>query len=168
MSRVSPFSRTRAVFAALVLGGAVALGGCTSGLGANDYSRTQAGRIARVDEGIIVSVRAVQFEGSRSGIGTAAGAVIGGAAGSELGGDDTGRLVGGVAGAVLGGLVGAAVEEGTTSSTGFAYTIRLARTNELVTIAQGDGQPIAPGTPVFIEYGPRARVVPQPYAGGYR
>ena len=154
-------SRVRAALAAMFLGGAVFATGCTSGLGPNDFSRTQAGKISRVDEGEIVSVRAVQFEGSRSGVGTGAGAIIGGAAGQSLGGDDAGRIVGGVAGAVLGGLAGAAIEEGATQSTGFAYTIRLDRNGELITVAQGGETPFAPGTRVFIEYGPQARVVPQ-------
>lgn len=159
--RVSPFKRSRTVLAAAMLGGTLAVTGCAAGLGANDVQRSQAGRISRVDEGVIVSARFVNIEGTRSGVGTGAGAVIGGVAGQSLGGDDAGRIVGGVAGAVLGGLAGAAIEEGTTSQTGIEYTIRLERNGELITIVQGADLEIPPGTPVFVQYGQRARVVPQ-------
>lgn len=48
---------------------------------------------------------------------------------------------------------------------GHAYTVRL-RTGELVSIAQ-TGKAIADGTPVLVEYGMRARVIPQNISIGY-
>jgi len=61
----------------------------------------------------VESVRHVQIEGTRSGIGTAAGAVVGGIGGSNIGGGK-GSSVGTVLGAVAGGVVGSAIEQGTT------------------------------------------------------
>lgn len=53
-----------------------------------------------------------------------------------------------------------------TAETGFAYTIKL-RTGELVAVSQQSAHAIKEGTPVLIEYGQRARVIPQNASIGY-
>jgi len=53
-----------------------------------------------------------------------------------------------------------------TAETGFAYTIKL-RTGELVSVSQPSAYEIHAGTPVVIEYGQRARVIPQNASIGY-
>lgn len=153
-----------AAFAALAL----ALAGCASGLGANAYERSAVGTVARVDEGTVVASRSIVIEGSRTGstVGTAAGAVLGGIAGSELGGGRKANTAGAVVGAVAGGALGNAVGNAATRQNGFAYTVRL-RSGELVTITQGGDMAIANGTPVLVEYGERARVIPQNVSIGY-
>lgn len=157
----------RTALGAVLIGATLALGACAGGVGGNDVPRSRAGQIARTDTGVVIASRAVNIEGTKSGLGAGAGAVIGGAAGSELGGDDTGRIVGAVAGAVLGGIVGAAAEEGATRQTGFEYTIRLDRNGELISIVQGADIALPNGTPVFIQYGNPARVTPQNANIGY-
>ncbi|MBL4596224.1 MAG: glycine zipper 2TM domain-containing protein [Robiginitomaculum sp.] len=160
-------SLRRAVGAAS-LSTALLLGACASELGANDYSRGSIGQISRSDSGIVVSSRAIRIEGTQSGVGTVGGAAVGGIAGAELGGDDAGRLVGGILGAIVGGLVGSAIEKNTTEREGFAYTIQLDRDGDHITITQGGGDyPIANGTPVWVEYGERARVIPKGVQAGY-
>jgi outer membrane lipoprotein SlyB len=141
---------------------ATALAGCASGLGANSYDRGSVGQVARVEEGTVVGMRPIRIEGSSqsSKVGTLAGAAIGGIAGSEIGGGDKANTVGAIAGAVLGGVVGNAVGNSATAQDGYAYTIRL-RNGELVSITQAGANPIPAGTPVLIEYGARARVIPQ-------
>jgi hypothetical protein len=67
---------------------------------------------------------------------------------------------------VLGGLVGNAIGKSAGAQPGYAYTIRLP-SGELVSVAQAGDFALPAGTPVLIEYGARARVVPQTMAYGY-
>ena len=71
-----------------------------------------------------------------------------------------------IGGAILGGVLGNAVGNSATAQTGHAYTIRL-RSGELVSVAQAGDYAIPNGTPVLIEYGERARVIPQNSSIGY-
>jgi outer membrane lipoprotein SlyB len=100
------------------------LSACAGGLGSGDYERTQTRGVQEVQMGTVESVREVKIEGTKSGVGTAAGAVVGGVAGSEVGGGK-GQIIGGVLGAVVGGVAGAAVEEGTTKQKGVEITVKL-------------------------------------------
>jgi outer membrane lipoprotein SlyB len=161
---LKPSKPFAAAFAALAL----ALAGCASGLGANTYERGSVGTVARVDEGTVVASRSIMIEGSQtsSTIGTAAGAAIGGVAGSQVGGGREENAIGAVVGAVAGGVIGNAIGNSATRQNGFAYTVRL-RSGELVSITQGGDLPIANGTPVLVEYGARARVIPQNISIGY-
>ena len=59
-----------------------------------------------------------------------------------------------------GAVVGQAISKSVGSQQGFAYTIRLP-SGELVSVAQAGEYAIPAGTPVLIEYGARARVIPQ-------
>jgi outer membrane lipoprotein SlyB len=139
-----------AAFAAL----AMTLAGCATGLGANSYERGSVGTVSRVDEGTIVASRSIVIEGSQTGgmLGGATGAAVGAIAGSQIGGGSDERATGGVLGNTVGNM--------STRKPGFAYTVRL-RSGELVTITQGGDLAIANGTPVLVEYGDRARVIPQ-------
>jgi outer membrane lipoprotein SlyB len=98
--------------------------GCAGGLGSGDYARTQTRGVQEVQMGVVESVREVKIEGTKSGVGSAAGAVVGGVAGSDVGGGK-GQVVGGVIGAVVGGVAGAAIEEGTTRQKGIEITVKL-------------------------------------------
>lgn len=108
----------------LVAASAFILSGCPGGLGSTDYSREQARSEQEVRMGIVESVRVVNIEGTKSNVGTAAGAVVGGVAGSNVGGGK-GGIVGATVGAVLGGLGGAAAEEDVTRQKGLEITVRL-------------------------------------------
>jgi outer membrane lipoprotein SlyB len=147
---------------------ATALAGCASGLGANAYEPSQIGRVAHVEEGTVIGVRPISIEGSNQSakVGTLAGAVLGGLAGSELGGGRKANTAGAVGGAVLGGVAGNAIGKSAGAQNGYAYTIRLP-SGELVSVAQAGNPPIPTGTPVLIEYGERARVIPQHSGYGY-
>ena len=100
------------------------LAGCAGGLGGGDYERGQTRGVQEVQMGVVESVREVKIEGTKSGIGSTAGAVVGGVAGSNVGGGK-GQIVGSVLGAVVGGVGGAAVEEGATRQKGYEITVRL-------------------------------------------
>ncbi len=133
--------------AAAVLGAAL-LAGCAPGLGSGAYTRDEARREQNVRMGIVESVRPVQIEGTRSGVGPAAGAVVGGVAGSTVGGG-RGAAVATVLGAVAGGVAGQAVEEGTTRTNGVEVTVKL-NNGALVAIVQAADETFKPGDRVRI------------------
>lgn len=162
---LKPSKAFAAAFAVLTL----ALAGCASGLGTNSYERSAVGTVSRVEEGTVVASRAIVIEGSETGatVGTATGAALGGLAGGQIGGGRAANTAGAVVGAVAGGVLGNAVGKSATRQNGFAYTVRLTKSGELVTITQGGDLVIANGTPVLVEYGARARVIPQTAGIGY-
>lgn len=102
----------------------VLLTGCPAGLGSKDYSREQARTAQDVQMGVVESVRVVKIEGTKSGVGTVAGAAVGGVAGSTVG-SGKGSWVGAGVGAVLGGLGGSAAEEAATRQEGVEITVKL-------------------------------------------
>jgi Outer membrane lipoprotein len=99
------------------------LSGCASSLSGGAYSRDQARKTQEVQMATVESVRNVQIEGTKTPIGSGAGAVVGGVAGSGVG-SGKGSTVGSVLGAVAGGLLGAAAEEGLTRQPGLEITVR--------------------------------------------
>lgn len=113
------------ILAAALIGlSTVILSGCATGLGGSTYSRDQARQEQSVRTGVVESVREVQLEGTRSGVGAVAGGVTGGIGGSYMG-DGTLGALGAVLGAVGGGLIGQAVEEGVTRRKGVEITVKL-------------------------------------------
>lgn len=120
------------VGAVLVL--VAALAGCAQGLGGGAYTRDEVRREQNVRMGTVESVRPVQIEGTRTGVGPAAGAVVGGIAGSTVGGG-RGSAAAAVLGAVAGGVAGQAVEQGTTRRAGVEITVKL-DSGALVAIVQ--------------------------------
>ena len=109
---------------AVLLASGMILGGCAESLSGSAYSRSQAREVMEVRMGVVESVRSVQIEGTHSGVGTAAGAVVGGIGGSNIGGGK-GSAVGAVLGAVGGGVLGSAIEQGTTKKNGLEITVKL-------------------------------------------
>jgi len=87
------------------------------------YSRDEARAVQTVRYGTIESLRPVKIEGTKTPIGTGAGAVVGGVAGSGIGGG-RGSAVAAVIGAVAGGMLGSAAEEGITRTQGVEITVR--------------------------------------------
>ena len=124
------------------------LGGCASGLGGSDYSRGQARGEMSVRTGKVISVRQVRIEGTKSSVGSTAGAVIGGVAGSNVG-QGKGSIIAGVLGAVAGGIAGAAVEEGGTRQTGLEITVELDN-GQMIAVTQAADEAFVPGERVRI------------------
>ena len=102
---------------------ALTLGGCTSNLTGDSYSRDEARTVQSVRLGTVESLRPVKIEGTKTPIGAGAGAVVGGVGGSAIGGG-RGSVVAAVIGAVAGGLLGSATEEGFTRTQGVEITVR--------------------------------------------
>ena len=114
----------RNLFPVAVMTTTLLLAGCAGGLGSGDYERGQTRGVQEVQMGMVESVREVKIEGTKSGVGTAAGTVVGGVAGSNVGGGK-GQIIGGVLGAVVGGVAGSAAEEGATRQKGVEITVKL-------------------------------------------
>ncbi|MDY0915130.1 glycine zipper 2TM domain-containing protein [Pseudomonas viridiflava] len=102
---------------------ALTMGGCTSNLTGDSYSRDEARTVQNVRLGIVESLRPVKIEGTKTPIGAGAGAIVGGVGGSAIGGG-RGSVVAAVIGAVAGGLLGSATEEGLTRTQGVEITVR--------------------------------------------
>ncbi|MBA1232047.1 glycine zipper 2TM domain-containing protein [Pseudomonas viridiflava] len=102
---------------------ALTLGGCTSNLTGDSYSRDEARTVQNVRMGTVESLRPVKIEGTKTPIGAGAGAIVGGVGGSAIGGG-RGSVVAAVIGAVAGGLLGSATEEGFTRTQGVEITVR--------------------------------------------
>lgn len=136
---------------------ALVLGACASSNSGSVYSRDDARKIQTVKMGVIESVRTVKIEGTKSPVGTAAGAVVGGVAGSRVG-HGAGSAIAATIGAVVGGLAGAAAEEGITRKDGVEITVKLDN-GSLVAIVQEADEVFHPGEKVrLIQNGDETRV----------
>lgn len=118
----------------LVFSSVLAISGCASSLKGDTYSRDDARQIQTIQYGTVEAVRMVIIEGTKTPIGTAAGAVVGGVAGSSVGGG-RGSIITGVLGAVAGGLAGSAAEEALTKTQGVELVIHK-NTGETISVVQ--------------------------------
>ena len=133
------------------------LNACVSSNAGDVYSRDEARKIQTIRKGVVESVRTVKLEGTKTPIGTAAGAVIGGVAGSTVG-DGKGSAIAAVIGAVAGGLAGSAIEEVATRQDALEITVKLDN-GSLIAIVQEATEKFAPGDSVrLIENGGVTRV----------
>ena len=108
---------------------------CASNLTGESYSRNEARQAQRVQIGTVEYVRLVVIEGTKSQIGTVAGAAVGGLAGHSVGGHGTGRNIATVLGAVAGGVLGNKAEEALTKKQGVEVTVRLPN-DKLIAVVQ--------------------------------
>lgn len=159
--RLAPHFGSRWAAASIALLAVGGLAACETAQGPYAYSPYEAGRVSRVDEGVVVGGRPVTFGGSERGSGALIGGAAGAAIGSQFGGDTGGRIAGAIIGGVGGAAAGQAIQQGRTRQ-GFAYTIRRSD-GTTIEVAQEDAYAIPPNTRVQIIYGDRVRVVPAPY-----
>ncbi len=134
---------------ALALMAALTLAGCATSQSGDVYSRDQAQQEMTVRMGVVESVRQVTIAGTRSGVGTVAGAAIGGVAGSNVG-EGKGSTVAAILGAVAGGLAGSALENKTTGKAGVEITVRLDNGQYTAIVQEATGETFAPGEKVRI------------------
>jgi outer membrane lipoprotein SlyB len=128
--------------------GLAVLAGCAPSKSGAAYTRDEVRREQSVRMGVVESVREVQIEGTRSGVGPAAGAVVGGIGGSGVG-SGRGASVASVVGAVAGGVAGQAAEEAATRRKGMEITVRLDG-GRMVAIVQEADEAFRPGERVRI------------------
>lgn len=124
------------------------LGGCAGSMSGSAYTREQARQVQEVRMGVVESVRQVQIEGTKSNVGTAAGAVVGGVGGSNIG-EGKGAIVGAVIGAVAGGVAGSAIEEGVTRKAGLEITVKL-DSGRMIAVTQEADEQFHPGERVRV------------------
>lgn len=115
------------------------LSGCASSMSGGAYSRGQARQVQEVKMGMVESVRHVKIEGTKSSVGTGAGAIVGGIAGSNIG-SGKGSTVGMILGAVAGGVAGSMIEEGATGKDGLEITVRLDNGRMIAVTQEADEQ----------------------------
>ena len=111
--------------------------GCVSSKAGDVYSRDEARRVMTFREGVLVGVKEVKLEGTKSPVGVGTGAVVGGIAGSTIG-QGKGAIVGAVLGVVAGGIAGAIAEEGITREKALELTVKLDNGENLI-VVQGMG-----------------------------
>jgi len=140
-------------FLILILLMATGLVGCASNLTGESYSRSEARSVQQVEYGIIEQLRPVKIEGTKTPIGSGAGAIIGGIAGSGVG-SGRGRNVMAVIGAVAGGMAGAAIEEGVTRTQGVEITVKMNKGGTIAIVqALSPNQRFTVGDRVRVLYG---------------
>ncbi len=120
------------------------LAGCAPSVSGSAYSRGQVREAQQVYYGTVESVRIVNIEGTRTGVGTLTGAALGGIAGSAIGGGGRGTAAATIGGAVLGGIAGSAVEQGVTQQTGLEIVVRL-DDGRVMAVTQAADEPFNPG-----------------------
>jgi outer membrane lipoprotein SlyB len=149
--------RTSPAISAAGMLACVLVTGCTPNYSPDTYASAAAQQANKVDQGIIVGVRAVQISADTT-LATATGAAAGGVAGSTVGagaGSALGAVGGTVAGAVVGNVVGHA--QGDTG--GFEYIVKKPN-GDMLSVTQQDPAPLGIGAHVLIIEGAQARVVP--------
>ena len=100
------------------------LAACASSNSGSVYSRDDARKLQTVRTCVVESVRQVKLEGTKSPVGTIAGAAVGGVAGGSIG-HGRGSAIAAVIGAVAGGIAGTAVEEGVTRKDALEITVKI-------------------------------------------
>jgi outer membrane lipoprotein SlyB len=142
----------------LSLAAAGSLAACAEDYGPRPYPAYAAGVPSRVQHGVIVNFRPIEFGPGNNGAGAVVGGVAGGLAGNALSsGRDRGLAT--VAGVVGGALLGNAIQ-GSDRHPGFAYLVQF-HDGHTLEIPQPGVQPIPQGTRVDVIWeGGRARVVP--------
>jgi outer membrane lipoprotein SlyB len=129
---------------------------CGASYSPDTYSSNAVQQANKVDQGVVVGVRAVAISAD-STLATATGGATGGIAGSQVG---TGAVsaLGAVGGSVAGGLVGNIVGHSTADTDGFEYIVRKPN-GDMLSVTQKDPQPLKIGQHVLIIEGAQARIV---------
>jgi len=124
----------------------------------DNYSISDMGRVSTVMRGKIIDIRAVNVNGSNSGLGAGAGMVAGGAAGSAIGGGTRSNIIGAVGGALVGGIAGATAEQSATSGTAYEFLIDQ-ENGQTISVVQSNEQNLQVGEKVMIVRSDKARVI---------
>ena len=142
---------------------ALALGACATS-NPNVVPVYQAQRVSHVYDATVLAVRPVTIDGSQSGVGAGAGAIVGGIAGSAVGGGN-GAAIATVLGAVVGGVAGNAIERDSTTQNGVEIIVQM-RDGQRRAVIQGvTADAWTPGDPVImIVTGGNARIARAPQA----
>ena len=146
----------------LVVSIAAVLGACASS-SPDVIERGDAQRMAKVENGVVLSVRTVTVDGSQSGIGGVVGGVVGAIGGYGGSGVQREAQVLGVLAGVAGAAAGNAIERFSTREDALELLVQL-RSGENRAIVQAKGsEKFEPGDPVIIvTTGAKVRVTRAP------
>jgi len=133
------------------------LAGCGGDYSPNTYAPAAVQQAAKVDQGVIVGIRAVDIT-SNGALGAATGAAAGGIVGSQAPGGGMTAAIGAVGGSLVGGLIGTTAEHVSSDTTAYEYVVRK-KSGELVSVTQKDKVAMHLGQAVLVIAGPQARVV---------
>lgn len=134
------------------------LAGCTKDVSPTTYDESSIGASARVEPGVIVSMRKIKID-QNTGVGGLGGAAAGGIAGSAIGGSGRANALGAIGGAVIGGLAANAIEKKINTKEGVEVIVKL-NAGSIVSIAQQSDLELSVGQRVLVIYGRTVRVVP--------
>ena len=133
------------------------LGACST-TSPDVIARSDAGRLSTVQSGTVEAVRAVTVEGTQSGVGAAAGALVLGHAGSSVGSRRE-QVAVGTLGAVLGGVLGNAIERSSNREDALEIVVRMPDGGRQAVVQAKGAEVFKPGDAVTIVFtGSRARV----------
>lgn len=122
-----------------LLVGMVCASGCASRLSGKVYSREEARQVQTVQMGTVVSVREVLIEGTRTGIGAAAGGIMGYVLGETVG-SGSGKDIAKAAGTIGGAGAGAVIEGKVTQRKGLEITVELDSGQVIAIVQEADEQ----------------------------
>lgn len=147
------------VFAVLI---ASVLGACASS-SPDVIQRGDAQRMAKVEDGVVLTVRTVVVDGTQSGIGAAVGGVAGAVGGYSGSGVQREAQVLGMLVGVAGAAAGNAIERLATREDAYEILVQL-KTGDRRAIVQGKGEEVfAPGDAVIlVTTGGKVRVTKAP------
>jgi outer membrane lipoprotein SlyB len=134
------------------------LAGCGDRFSPDIYATRAVQQADKVEQGIIVGVRAVRVSAEGS-TGAAAGAAAGGVLGAQAPGGGIISALGGVGGALVGGIIGKGAEHTIVDTNAYEYIVRTSG-NALMRVTQQNREPLARGQQVLLIMGTQARVVP--------
>ncbi len=140
---------------------AVLLAGCGANLDNSHYNTSAAGQINNVQEGTIISARAVSISTENGTVGQLAGGIAGGVAGNTIGGSSVANTLGAIGGAVLGGYLGGKAQQGLSTQGGMEYIVKL-DSGRTITLTQGTDVVFSVGQSVYVldaDRGERARII---------
>ena len=146
----------------LALMSAATLGACASS-SPDVIQRGDTQRMAKVEDGVVLSVRTVVVDGSQSGIGATVGGVVGGIAGANAGGREAGGAIASILGAVAGAAVGNVAERFSTKEEAVELLIQL-KGGERRAIVQAKGTEVllAGDAVILVTTGNKVRVTKAP------
>ncbi|WP_290876974.1 glycine zipper 2TM domain-containing protein [Aquabacterium sp.] len=120
-------------------------------------------RMSQVADAVVLNVRPVVVEGSQSGLGGTAGAVVGGIAGAASTGNPRGSAMAGIVGAVVGGVVGNATERFGTREDAIEILLQLSNGERRAIVQAKGSETLNPGDAVIlVTTGGKTRVMLAP------
>ncbi len=149
-------------FASLSVLLVLTLGACATS-SPDVIQRGDAQRLSRVEDGVVLTVRAVTVDGSQSGIGAAVGGVTGAVAGATRGGSNAESNVIGLLVGVAGAVAGNAIERMATREQATELLIQLKGGERRAVVQAKGGEVLLPGDAVIlITTGGKVRVARAP------